>query len=134
LEDTGVDLVQLIFQHYESNQDLWNATIGGEQSCKAHRLTDYLVPPLVLQSFDGTALQSVENQWKTRIPTIPMPPLVILVGKDKCQTEKFWYQVDESWRDILSGIGPDKECILDDESNNNYFLEHAAMLGLAVHP
>jgi hypothetical protein len=135
LEDTSVNWVQLFFQHYESNQDLWNAAIDGEQACKAHRLTDFLAPPLVLQSFDGTALQSVEKQWKTRIPTIPMPScLVILVGKDKCQTEKCWYQVDESWRDILLGIGPDKECILDDENNNNYFLEHDAMLGLAVHP
>ena len=141
-EDTGVDLVDLFFQHQRDNAQLWQDTIGGSNSCRAQKFeTEYLVPPLILQSFDPESLDKVYKEWKTRDGSIgkvdanggggntPVPPMVLLVNGKDCTDDELWYTIEERWRDFVNGIGPDKTCL-----KNRDFLEHSEMLGLAIHP
>jgi glycerophosphoryl diester phosphodiesterase len=140
LQDAGIDLVDLLFQHMQENQELWE-TVVMTNLCSTKRLKihDLRLPPLILQSFEAKVLQSFTEQWETRFignsssdtTDNPVPPTILLVPREKCLDDNFWFQVDDTWRDFLSGLGPDKECLL---QNWREFMEHAAKLGLVVHP
>lgn len=138
LEDTDVDLVQLLFEHIDRNEDLWQKAIV-QNVCDIKRLKvhDYHLPPLVIQSFEGEALKSFVDKWDEKFnvnstkPSLPAPPTVLLVNHEDCLEEEFWFKVDEQWRNFLSGVGPDKLCL-----NHRWreFMERAAKSDLAVHP
>eukprot|EP00980_Cylindrotheca_fusiformis_P003653 scaffold818_cov136-Cylindrotheca_fusiformis.AAC.19 len=139
LEDTGVDLVQLMFHHIDENEELWQRAIV-QHLCDVKLLKDheYRLPPLVVQSFEGDALNSFMERWDEKFnnenatgPALPKPPAVLLVGKENCLEESFWFDVDEKWRKFLSGVGPDKACL---GRQWRAFMERAAMSELAVHP
>jgi glycerophosphoryl diester phosphodiesterase len=138
LEDTGDDLVQLLFQHINDNEELWEKAII-QNLCDTKRLKeyDYHLPPLVIQSFEGEALKSFVERWDEKFnvnstkPSLPAPPTVLLVSHDDCLEDKFWFKVDEDWREFLSGVGPDKLCLND---RWREFMERAAKSELAVHP
>ena len=140
LEDTDTHLDELLFDHYESNKQLWKSVIL-DQLCNAKRTDEYRPPPLVVQSFEAKVLESFSEQWSSKfngdssssaeVSQTPVPPLVLLVPIEKCFEEKFWFEMDDSWRDFLSGVGPDKECLY---YNWREFMDRAFKLDLAVHP
>jgi len=41
---------------------------------------------------------------------LPTPPTILLVSDDKCRDEIFWFEIENNYRAIISGIGPDKRC------------------------
>jgi glycerophosphoryl diester phosphodiesterase len=42
---------------------------------------------------------------------LPTPPTILLVSHDKCNDEQnFWFNIEDNYRDYISGIGPDKRC------------------------
>ncbi|CAJ1941864.1 unnamed protein product [Cylindrotheca closterium] len=138
LDDTGHDLVDLLFQHIDDNDALWQKSII-DNHCYTKRLTahEYRLPPLVIQSFEGDALKYFVNTWNEKfnknetIPLLPPPPTVLLVNSDECLADSFWFRVEERYRNILSGIGPDKSCL---GYRWRDFMQRATKSNLAVHP
>ena len=138
LQDTGHDLVDLLFQHIEANQELWQTSIVANL-CYVKRLKEheYRLPPLVIQSFEGDALKYFVNTWDERFnqngtrPALPAPPTILLVDHDDCLEDSFWFRVEERYRTVLSGIGPDKSCL---GYHWREFMERAKKSDLAVHP
>lgn len=133
--------------------------------------TEYRVPPLVVQSFNGDDLIYLKNKFKERwedfvkedallssnvmnssleendeIDHPWIPPLVLLVRYDSCQSTTFWFEVAKL---PIAGIGPDKRCLLpsaeDIAANNTFAVVRAKHVArewvakahserLAVHP
>ena len=137
LEDTGVDLVELLFRHMDENEQLWDSVVF-ENLCSTKRTDDYRLPPFILQSFEAKVLESFKIQWEDKFKENatdnilrPVPYSILLIPRDKCFDENFWFQVDDTLRDVLSGVGPDKDCLY---QYWRQFMERAAKLHLAVHP
>jgi glycerophosphoryl diester phosphodiesterase len=148
-EDANVDLLDLLFQHMDDNKELWSSAIF-ERLCPTQQLKihEYRLPPFVVQSFEGKVLQSFTERWKatfignetsvdatgtsTTITTsMPVPATILLVSRENCLEESFWFQVGDSWRQFLSGVGPDKTCLHD---RWREFMEQATKFNLVVHP
>jgi glycerophosphoryl diester phosphodiesterase len=100
-----------------------NKTIFG-----CEKLNTYQVPPLVMQCFDGVTLHNLHKGFLER--KMALPPLVLLANNKRCHSPMFWYDVEKM--NILSGVGPDKKCILDDGGYE--FMIDAKKLNIAVHP
>jgi glycerophosphoryl diester phosphodiesterase len=122
-EEAGIDLVQLVVQHIEQNIDLWRLQLPCFEQLQ---FDAFKVPGLVIQSFEPQALADFANSWKTNIadsssnnPVIqqmPEPPYVLLVDKDQCQEESFWFQMgDTSTRELISAVGCHKDCLIANE-------------------
>ena len=62
---------------------------------------------------------------------IPPAPSILLIPREKCLDDNFWYEINEEYRDVLAGVGVDKECLVNPGSRE--LMERAAKLGLAVH-
>lgn len=56
----------------------------------------------------------IDGNSTARIP-LPTPPTIVLVSHDKCRDEAFWFEMGDSYRNIISGIGPDKMCFFRDQ-------------------
>jgi len=52
---------------------------------------------------------AVDHGGNISIP-LPTPPTILLVSDDKCRDETFWFEIENNYRAIISGIGPDKRC------------------------
>lgn len=138
LQDTGHDVVDLLFQHMDDNEELWKDSIIANlcytKRLKAH---EYRLPPLVIQSFEGDALKYFVNTWDAKfnknktLPLLPAPPTILLANHDDCLEDSFWFRVEERYRTILSGIGPDKKCL---GYRWREFMERATKSDLVVHP
>jgi glycerophosphoryl diester phosphodiesterase len=135
--DAGIDIVDLFFHHMKNNGDLWKRSIF-QNLCdfKRLKLHEYRLPPLVIQSFEGEALETFVSRWHEMNKNSPekelsIPPTVLLIDHLECLDEKFWFQIDEKWREFLTGVGPDKECL---GHRWREFMERANKAGLAVHP
>jgi glycerophosphoryl diester phosphodiesterase len=138
LDDTGHDLVDLFFQHMDDNDGLWQeSVIDSHCYTKLLKAHEYRLPPLVIQSFEGDALKYFVNTWDEKFnknatkPALPAPPTILLVNSDECLADSFWFRVEERYRNILSGIGPDKKCL---GYRWREFMQRATKSGLAVHP
>lgn len=94
--------------------------------CDELKYDEYVVPPLVVQSFDAKALEEVHKKWNYNTSV----PLVLLAHATECFKEDFWFHTGES-RDYIQGIGVDKKCLL----TNKYreFMNKAEEYELAVH-
>lgn len=137
LEDTSKDLVDLVFGHMDRNVDLWeNAIFKHLCDTKELKLFDYHLPPVVFQSFEGKVLQKFADKWKDVYKDKPLPPLILLVSEEKCLEDSFWFEVGDKWREIIKGLGPDKECLLVNHQINEGrdFMDDAAKFDLVVHP
>jgi glycerophosphoryl diester phosphodiesterase len=88
----------------------------------------YQVPPLVLQCFHGDTMRYLHDELMER--KMALPPFVYLVEKKNCHSLTFWDEVGRM--NFLSGIGPDKECLLGEEGYQ--FSVESKKLNLAVHP
>lgn len=112
-QEVGLNVGDLLLQHLQQNPDPWETLLP----CFDEVLyDDYKVPGLVIQSFDPQALVEFKQQWQAQqplLPNVPEPPYVLLVDKEQCQDEEFWFKVgDSSTREMLSGIGCDKACLI----------------------
>ena len=113
-EEAGISLVDLLVQHAQQQPDLWQAMLP----CFDELQFDaFKVPGILIQSFDPQALADFSAAWRTNQSpsTMPEPPYVLLVDKDQCQEEEFWFRVGDTSRELISGIGCNKECLIANE-------------------
>ena len=145
LKDANMDLIDLVFKHMKDKEDLWHNTLL-DRLCYTQKLKihEYRLPPLVFQAFEGSVLESLAKRWKTVYETgeaggtqqygpMPVPPMMMLVGKDKCLEESFWFKVGDTWRDVVAGLGPDKECLYP-TTKGREFMEKATEFNMFVSP
>jgi glycerophosphoryl diester phosphodiesterase len=145
LEDTGLNMVDLLYQHISENLSLWDAAILNRLcNTKAIKEHEYLLPPLFIQSFEEDVLREFHDRWKDEMSQISddststfattvVPPTVLLMSREKCHDENLWFELGESFRGSINGVGPDKLC-LSTLSVGREFMERAEKLRLVVHP
>jgi len=134
LEDAQTDLLDLFFGYMST--ELWEKTIFDNLcSTKILHPREYLLPPLVIQSFEAAVLEQFTQRWETefkdKLHERPVPPRTLLVDSSDCLQEGFWFNVGESWHKFITGVGPDKECL---KGNWRQFMTPAKKHRLAVHP
>lgn len=111
--------------HPHSNDLFFNTNNETDYGCnKKH---SYQVPPLVVQCFHSQTLKDVRRELGKR--SMAMPPFVLLVDKNECHHEGFWFGAASM--SFLSGIGPDKEC-LKGAAGKSFMIE-SKKFDLAVH-
>lgn len=142
-EEAGLDLVDLLYDHIDQFTDLWKPLLE-DQCYSVMRFDEYVVPGLVLQSFEVAALSRFHERWSlhfsndwnqsnTSLRVAPEPPYVLLLDHHGCTedlVEEFWFHVGTTWRTFLSGIGCDKQCLFDNEE----FAYKAESFKLVLHP
>ena len=110
-KDANINLVDLLLQEIDDNADLFQSVL---KCPDIFRFDEYTVPPLVIQSFEGEALQDLTEKWKAHpspnIQQAPLPPMILLISQYNCWEESFWFQVGETWRKYVQGVGMDKAC------------------------
>jgi glycerophosphoryl diester phosphodiesterase len=85
--------------------------------------------------FTLPVVASDDEDGTVRIP-FPTPPTILLVSHDDCLSEEFWFDIDEKYREYISGIGPDKKCFFPQQADQDIYnvMEEATKLGWVVHP
>ena len=135
-QDSGQDLIQLILEHMHDNPDLWKDAT----TCHRLKVEEYKVPPLIIQSFEADALKKFHSAWTERYggagdgDGLAPPPNILLVDKELCGEESFWFDVGETYREYLQGVGPNKVCLLSSIEEARGFMEQAEQFSLVVHP
>jgi glycerophosphoryl diester phosphodiesterase len=167
--ETGMDLVDLLYDNIAaalSSNDNDTANNNNNDTSKywkhllpcfeSVRFDEYIVPGLVLQSFNATDLERFHQKWQHDKVQAAEPPYVLLVDKQSCWQDKFWFEVGDKWRSFLSGIGCEKSCLLlsnststssdaatakeenekleEERQHINAFTEKASEFGLVLHP
>ena len=105
------------------------------------RFDEYIIPPLILQSFNHSDLLLFHTLWHqyqiphfadpstttNQLSTVgPEPLYVVLVDAPKCYDDSFWYIIsNDQYRSFINGIGCHKNCLLPftptSSSNNGSF-------------
>ncbi|GKY94381.1 hypothetical protein MPSEU_000404100 [Mayamaea pseudoterrestris] len=132
-EEANIDLVQLLLDHVQTNQESWDPLLKCQTGFK---YDEYKVPGFIVQSFDPNALERLHDQWADTLTATydyPMPPSILLVSAPDCWADDFWFQLGEHWRGYVDGLGPDKRCMLDDQTRQ-VFLEKAREFDMVLHP
>jgi len=124
-EATNQSLVDVFLKELQAASDTM-PFLNGDTICDSLKYDEYVVPPLVVQSFDANALEEVHQKWTYNSSL----PLVLLAHATECFQEDFWFHTGES-RDFIHGIGVDKACLLTDKYRE--FMNKAQELELAVH-
>ena len=130
-QDAELDLVELLFQHFDEHSDLWEPL----QHCYTNVPYDqYKVPSLVVQSFDAAGMQAFHEKWATSSQAAkwPEPPYILLTKFPLCTEDGFWFEIGKNYRDFLGGIGCEKTCLLD-EVEGRAFLSKVEEFDLQVH-
>ena len=170
-QDSGMDIVDMLFDSIATalNPDEDDPSNGENSASKSSsnnsidayywrdllpcletvRYDEYMVPGLVLQSFDAHDLQRFHEQWhihssSSSIVAAPEPPYILLMDHPNCWKEELWADIGEEWRSFLSGIGCDKTCLLGVGGRNNStesdkraaaaLIDKAEEFGLVLHP
>lgn len=126
--EANLNIADLLLTELESSshtQSMFNDT-----ECASLKFDEYLVPPLVIQCFDGETLKYLSNEWTSRRYGIS-PPMIILATEEDCLEDNWWYHVGE-WAHFVHGVGPDKACFAQEESAKT-FMELSREHELAVH-
>ena len=153
-EDANVSIANVFLDelahHEKASELLFNRYVT---LCDGLKYDEYQVPPLVVQSFDGETLRYLRQMFKQRwqdfvqedatlveellgndTSTVEedeinhpwIPPLVLLVDHTTCRGNEFWFDVAKYH---VSGIGPDKMCLLpseqDVDENKHSLIERA---------
>ncbi|KAL3921186.1 MAG: hypothetical protein SGILL_002877 [Bacillariaceae sp.] len=172
-EDTGMKLLDIFFEHFQQNAELWQRSMW-QHMCDTKLLKqhEYRLPLLMLQAFQADVLKDFAKRWEelakgsngggdgdsseialtASVPDpqdpssmltlpLPVPPTILLAAHDKCHKEDFWFDIEDHYREYVSGIGIDKRCffILDDDEDDALvysptIMEKARKAGWAVHP
>ena len=134
LHDTTMDLVELLLDHLQNDHDLWQPL----QHCFATiPVTEFMTPPLVVQSFSAQALQDFHTQWQKTKDSLQgvmaEPPYILLVNSQSCWEDDFWFSIIENdYRSFLSGLGVEKTCVLDDIHGQAFSIK-AQEMELLIH-
>ena len=142
-EDANISIADLFLDELANHERASALLFDHVTLCEGLKYDEYRVPPLVVQSFEGTTLDYLRTMFKQRwnefvdedailaegvvandISTAEddevnhpwIPPLVLLVDHTTCRENTFWFDVAKYH---VSGIGPDKSCLLPSESDVN---------------
>lgn len=134
-QEANLDLVQLIFQHFQDYKDQWTTSLLLPSDCQPLKFDQYKVPGVIVQSFDGASLQYFSQTWKssTWYKLVPEPPYILLVPHPTCWNDDFWFTLGDTWRSTIQGLGCDKNCLLS-ETEGKFFLDKAEEFNMALHP
>lgn len=150
-EDANISISDLFLDELTSHPKASDLLFDHVTLCDSLRYDEYRVPPLVIQSFESDVLEYLRAKFKERwmdfveedellahgvvnmtgedndeIDHPWIPPMVLLVRSDYCQSESFWFDMAKLH---ISGIGPNKACLLpsseDIASNNTSAITHA---------
>jgi glycerophosphoryl diester phosphodiesterase len=119
-------LIEEMKQHDHADEMFFNTKNQTKFGCEER--DSYQVPPLVVQSFHSETLHRLSTQFLHY--EMALPPFVLLVTEKNCHMPTFWYDVGRLG--FLSGVGPDKECLLGDGGQE--FMIKSKTFDLAVHP
>ncbi|CAB9507700.1 Glycerophosphodiester phosphodiesterase [Seminavis robusta] len=150
-QDANISLVDLFLQTLtEKNQDhVFDPIL---ECPPLFKFDEYKVPPLVIQSFEGSVLQEMSEKWQstqfsttTDTPTAaeklqpPLPPMILLLNLEHCWSEPTWFEIGETWRKYIQGLGIHKGCF--PKVGTDYELEQgkgvqrrAQEFNLVIHP
>ncbi|KAL3795894.1 hypothetical protein HJC23_002165 [Cyclotella cryptica] len=140
-DDANVSIADLFLDELASHPKASELLFDHVTLCQGLQNDEYRVPPLVVQSFEGYTLEYLRSMFKQRwmdfveedailaggvivtstaaedeIDHPWIPPMVLLVNSTFCRTTDFWSYVATYH---ISGIGPDKSCLLPSESDVN---------------
>jgi len=151
-DDANISIADLFLDELATHPKASELLFDHVNLCENLKHDEYRVPPLVVQAFEGGVLEYLRKRFKERWmdfveedavlsngvvqESLPeendeidhpwIPPLVLLVRSDYCQSTEFWFEVAKLH---ISGIGPDKKCLLpspsDIASNNTSAIAHA---------
>jgi glycerophosphoryl diester phosphodiesterase len=127
--ETDINPVDLLMQEISASPHA--SAVINDTDCMALKFDEYLIPPLVVQCFEGQTLQELSTKWTDTFPDSTLPPMVLLGDRESCLEEEWWFHIGE-WSHFLKGVGPDKACLFDAESTS--FMERAKEHELVVHP
>eukprot|EP00551_Chaetoceros_affinis_P010046 CAMPEP_0203670904 /NCGR_PEP_ID=MMETSP0090-20130426/6861_1 /ASSEMBLY_ACC=CAM_ASM_001088 /TAXON_ID=426623 /ORGANISM="Chaetoceros affinis, Strain CCMP159" /LENGTH=537 /DNA_ID=CAMNT_0050535881 /DNA_START=38 /DNA_END=1651 /DNA_ORIENTATION=+ len=140
--EKGIDLVELLMAELQSfpysNSLFFGNSLGGssgggdgdgngETTFGCEDVGSYDVPTLVIQCFHGPTIQKTAEAFESN--SFPSPPFIYLVNK-RCHESDFWQDV-KNLHPIVSGIGPNKECLVGESGEE--FMSQARDNQLAVH-
>lgn len=154
--DSGLDLVELLYNDIAASLAKGAATTDTDKYWKHLlpcfdnvRFDEYIVPGLVLQSFEGDDLERFHTKWlqgRAKIAAAGEPPYILLVDKPTCWQDAFWLSLGDKWRSIVDGIGCEKSCLLssvdavtsesgrEESQRIAAFIAKAAEFSLVLHP
>lgn len=129
--DANLDLVDLFYQHLEDHQEHWRQLLPCLTGLK---FDQYKVPGLVVQSFDAEALQNFHQRWLSSDwhNTAPEPPYILLTARPQCLADDFWFQIGDDYRQFLSGLGCEKDCLW--AESGAALADKAEEYSLVLHP
>ena len=108
--DANLNLVDLFLQTLRKNDEhVFDPFLDCPEPFK---FDEYKVPPLVIQAFQGDVLRDLTEKWKADAATqqSPLPPMILLIDSKNCWEETIWFDIGETWRKYVQGIGMDKGC------------------------
>jgi len=142
LADANISVADLFLDELATHPKASELLFDHVTLCDNLGYAEYRVPPLVVQSFNGDDLDYLRNKFKERwedfvgedalllsgvvnssleendeIDHPWIPPLVLLVSFNSCQSTAFWFEVAKL---PISGIGPDKRCLLPSAKDMTY--------------
>jgi glycerophosphoryl diester phosphodiesterase len=160
-------LRQLFFDHIASNRELWQRAMW-QYMCdtKLIKQHEYKLPLLMIQAFQADVLEDFTKMWhdlakndprtgddsvsltavmqdpqdssSSLILPLPVPPTILLVSYDKCHQEEFWFEIEDTYREYVRGVGVDKRCFFTIEDGSLQYsptiMEKARKAGWVVHP
>ena len=142
-KDANISIADLFLDELANHDKASELLFDHVTLCEGLKYDEYRVPPLVVQSFDGATLEYLRTMFKQRwedfvnedavflegivsneTSTVAedeinhpwIPPLVLLVDHTQCRQNEFWFMVAKYH---ISGIGPDKSCLLPSEIDVN---------------
>ncbi|KAG7347336.1 glycerophosphoryl diester phosphodiesterase [Nitzschia inconspicua] len=166
LQDTNMNLLDIFFQHMQGNQELWQRAMW-QYMCDTKLLKQhqYKLPLLMIQAFQAPILKEFVQKWQelahptndgslsltasvpdpddpaaTLTLPLPVPPTILLVPHDSCHREEFWFEIEDSFRDHIRGVGVDKRCFFTVEKSTQslqyqpIIMEKARKADWVVHP
>jgi glycerophosphoryl diester phosphodiesterase len=159
LEEAGIDLTKLVYDEMKrAAADVVATTNQGHDATTSSpwstlfrcfeevRFDEYVVPGVVVQSFEADALERFHSLWTADVEQVwssgggvsAEPPYVLLTKHPDCWQREggegsFWFEVGERYRAFLGGIGPEKTCLLD-PVEGPAFLQRSREFDLVLHP
>ena len=91
-------------------------------------LSSVLTHDVVVEIKTGDGNETETTTTTTIAIPVPPPPMILLLPYDKCRQEQVWFDLEEKYRHVLSGIGPDKRCFFDSTTRSSRSDDRAATL------
>jgi len=109
--DANMNLVDLLLEEIAANTELFESVL---ECPDIFKFDEYKVPPLVIQCFEAPPLKELTEKWTSHtnpaIRQAPLPPMILLIDHKNCWEETFWFDIGDTWRKYIAGVGMDKAC------------------------